>query len=60
VRLEISLADVTPDTPAEASARAASIELDAARASLEHDATVQALRDRFGATLHADTVRINK
>jgi DNA polymerase-3 subunit gamma/tau len=60
VRLEFSLAGGSPGTPAEASARAVAAGLEEARRSLELDPTVQALKERFGATLHPETVRPHK
>lgn len=49
VRLEIEVGERPADTPARASERAARAELAEARASLESDPTVAALRERFGA-----------
>jgi DNA polymerase III subunit gamma/tau len=45
------------DTPARREARAAEAELAQARAALEADPTVRALRDKFGASVQADTVK---
>ncbi|HXQ31901.1 MAG TPA: DNA polymerase III subunit gamma/tau [Steroidobacteraceae bacterium] len=47
----------TPDTPARREARAAEAELAQARAALEADPTVRALRERFGASVQAETVK---
>jgi DNA polymerase-3 subunit gamma/tau len=57
VRLEIELSEMPADTPARASERAARSEQAEARASLEGEPTVAALRERFGATLHPDSIR---
>ena len=57
VRLEIEVGERPADTPARASERAARAELAEARASLESEPTVAALRERFGATLHPDSIR---
>jgi DNA polymerase-3 subunit gamma/tau len=48
------------DTPARIEARAAEAELAGARAALESEPTVRALRERFGATVAADTVKPNR
>ena len=45
------------ETPARLEARAAQAELAGARAALEAEPTVRALRERFGATVAADTVK---
>jgi DNA polymerase-3 subunit gamma/tau len=50
-------AEATPDTPARREARAAEAELAAARAALEVDPTVRALKERFGASVQAETVK---
>ncbi|MCC7462307.1 MAG: DNA polymerase III subunit gamma/tau [Gammaproteobacteria bacterium] len=57
VRLEIEVRELSADTPARASERAALAELADARASLESDPTVAALSERFGATLHPESIR---
>jgi DNA polymerase III subunit gamma/tau len=57
VRLEFELGAVPGETPAQAAERASAAALEAARRSLEEDATVLALQERFGATLHRETVR---
>ena len=46
-----------PDTPARQRARDTEAQLEAARAALESDPTVRALRERFGATVQTDTVK---
>ncbi|MEI8298425.1 MAG: DNA polymerase III subunit gamma/tau [Pseudomonadota bacterium] len=48
------------DTPARREARAAEAELASARAALESDPTVRALRERFGASVAADTIKPNR
>ena len=45
------------DTPARREARVVEAELADARAALEADPTVRALRERFGASVAADTVK---
>jgi DNA polymerase-3 subunit gamma/tau len=45
------------ETPAQAEQRASQEDLDSARRVFESDPGVQALRDRFGATVLPDTVR---
>jgi DNA polymerase III subunit gamma/tau len=50
----------TTDTPARREARAAEAELAAARAALELDPNVKALKDRFGASVAADSVKPNR
>ena len=45
------------DTPARRDERARDERLDAARASLERDPNVQALRERFGAVLQPDSIK---
>ena len=56
-RDEASEAPLATDTPARRDARAAESELEQARAALEADPTVRALRDKFGATLQSETVK---
>ena len=60
VRLEFE--SIVPDalSPARADEHASLAQLAAARESLESDPGVQALRERFGATLLPDTVRSTK
>ena len=48
------------ETPAQARDREEAEHQAAAQRSLEDDPTVKALQQRFGATLHADTVRPTK
>jgi DNA polymerase-3 subunit gamma/tau len=48
------------ETPARREARAAEAELAGARVALESEPTVRALRERFGATVAADTVKPNR
>ena len=57
VQLDIELADTVMDTPARQSARAAEERVEAARVELENDATVRALKERFGATLLPDSIK---
>jgi DNA polymerase III subunit gamma/tau len=57
VRLEFEAASEGAATPAQADQRASLRELDDARRAFEADPGVQALRERFGATLLPDTVR---
>jgi DNA polymerase-3 subunit gamma/tau len=56
-REEAAVAPAPADTPARREARAAEAELDRARAALDSDPTVRALREKFGATVQADTVK---
>jgi DNA polymerase-3 subunit gamma/tau len=57
VRLEFEAPPAGSETPAQAEQRASAEELDSARRAFEADAGVQALRERFGATVLPDTVR---
>ena len=57
VQLDIELADTVMDTPARQSARAAEERVEAARVELENDATVRAMKERFGATLLPDSIK---
>jgi len=57
VRVEIELAAAVVETPARAEQRAVDAELDAARRSLESDATVRGFKEKFGATLKTDSVK---
>jgi DNA polymerase-3 subunit gamma/tau len=57
VKLEIELADTVVDTPARQSARAAEERVEAARVELENDATVRALKERFGATVLPESIK---
>jgi DNA polymerase-3 subunit gamma/tau len=57
VKLDIELAETVMDTPARQSARAAEERVEAARVELENDATVRALKERFGATLVPDSIK---
>jgi DNA polymerase-3 subunit gamma/tau len=57
VRVEIEVRPVADETPALAEQRAAAEQLAAAGRSLEDDPTVQALKERFGATLVPESVR---
>jgi DNA polymerase-3 subunit gamma/tau len=57
VRIEIELREPETDTPARAAERDALVAREAARAALESDPTVAALHERFGATLHPESIR---
>lgn len=57
VKLEIALAADVPDTPARLQKIAADDRLQNARASIENDPNIRAMRDVFGATLQPDSVR---
>ncbi len=56
VRVEL-VTEEPGDTPARAQQRAALAQLEAARQTLEEDATVRALKERFGATVQPDSVQ---
>ncbi|MEY4762888.1 MAG: hypothetical protein RLZZ200_2744 [Pseudomonadota bacterium] len=62
LRVEIDVATgqaaVQAETPASARAREADERLVAARSSLETDPAVRAMKERFGATLHTDSIRL--
>jgi DNA polymerase III subunit gamma/tau len=57
VRVEIDVRPIDALTPAQAEQRVAAETTDAARRAFESDPTVQALKDRFGATVLPDSVR---
>jgi len=57
VRLEIELREPAAETPAQAAERALRAQLAEAHASLLADPLVQALQQRFGATIHPDSIR---
>ncbi len=57
LRLEIEVADDAGETPARQEAREQQARLEQARAALERDPTVQALKDRFGAVIQPDSVK---
>jgi DNA polymerase III subunit gamma/tau len=57
VRVEFEALQPGQETPAQAGQRANLEEMDQARQSLESDPGVQALREKFGATLLPDSVR---
>lgn len=57
VRLEIEIGAPAGDTPAQLEQRASEQQLETARREFENDPGVQALRERFGATVLPDTVR---
>ena len=60
LRVDIEMATAPAETPALAQARQTDERLGAARAALEVDAAVLALKERFGATLHPDSVRLTR
>jgi len=60
VEVEVEIVEASAETPARAEERQARDELAAARASLEADPTVLALKEKFGATLRTDTIRPNR
>jgi DNA polymerase-3 subunit gamma/tau len=53
-------ASAVADTPARQEERAAEAEVTAARAALEEDPTVRAIKERFGASVAADSVKPNR
>jgi hypothetical protein len=53
----IELREAQAESPAQAAERNARQLQHAARAALEADPVVQALQERFGATIHPDSVR---
>jgi DNA polymerase III subunit gamma/tau len=57
VRIEIEVREPGADTPARVGEREAQAAQAAARAALESDPTVVAMRERFGATLHPESIR---
>ena len=57
LRVEIDVRPVDALTPAQAEQRVATEATDTARRAFEADPTVQALKDRFGATVLPDSVR---
>jgi DNA polymerase-3 subunit gamma/tau len=57
VRLEIEVRDGTVETPARSSERAQAERCAQARSAFEADPTVEAFKERFGASVLADTVR---
>jgi DNA polymerase-3 subunit gamma/tau len=57
IRLSIEEVGMAGDTPARQQARAADERLQNARRELESDPTVQALKEKFGATLLPDSVK---
>ena len=58
LRIEIEVSTPPADTPAVAQARRADEQMGAARDGLDRDPTVLALKERFGATLHPESVRL--
>ena len=59
LKLEIELAQGELDTPARAEKLELEAGLEAARRSLDADSTVRGFKERFGATLKADSVKPN-
>jgi len=57
VRLELTVGELSNETPAQAEQRASAADLEAARRALDADDTVRALKERFGATVLPETVR---
>ena len=57
VRVEIEIVEAPTETLAADRARQSASELEAARAALADDPAVRALQERFGATLHPESVR---
>jgi len=57
LRVEVELGAAPVDSPARAEQRAVEESLDAARRSLEDDATVRGFKEKFGATLNPDSVK---
>jgi DNA polymerase-3 subunit gamma/tau len=58
LRLEIEVAESATETPAQSGERQGQQALAAARIALQADPTVQALQERFGATLSPESVRL--
>jgi DNA polymerase-3 subunit gamma/tau len=58
LRVEIAIGSTESETPMQKKVRLGDEQLEAARASLEADPNVQALRDMFGAELNPDSVEI--
>jgi len=57
LRLQIELASEAPVTAARARDRETDARLASARAALEEDPNIQALRERMGATIFAESIR---
>jgi DNA polymerase-3 subunit gamma/tau len=57
VRLEFEVTAEAVDTPARARERERESRLEQARLALDRDPTVQALKDRFGAVVHPDSIK---
>jgi DNA polymerase-3 subunit gamma/tau len=57
VRLEITISQAVPDTPARQQKAAADDRMQSARAAIENDPNVQAMRDMFGASVQPDSIR---
>jgi len=59
LKVDIEIGAAAAETPLQAEARVADEKVAAARAALEADPNVRALKDMFGATLNADSVKVN-
>ncbi len=57
IRLEFEVTAEEVDTPARAREREQASRLEQARLALDRDPTVQALKDRFGAVVHPDSIK---
>jgi DNA polymerase-3 subunit gamma/tau len=57
IRIDVELGSAPVDSPARAEQRAVEEGLEAARRSLEDDATVRGFKEKFGATLNPDSVK---
>jgi len=57
VRLEFEVSAEAVDTPARAQEREQESRLEQARLALDRDPTVKALKDRFGAVVHPDSIK---
>ena len=60
VQIEIEVREPTQETPTQTEERQSQEALAAARAALVADPTVQALQERFGATINPDSVRVRR
>lgn len=59
IRLEVELGSDGLETPARLEARALAAELEATRQSLEEDPTVRLFKEKLGARLKADSVKLH-
>ena len=60
IKLEISAAAEVTNTPARLQKAAADDRMQAARASIDSDPNIRAMRDMFGATVQPDSIRPNE